>query len=32
VVYDFRPSRAGEHARNIMGTWNGKLACDDFAG
>ncbi|WP_200986630.1 IS66 family transposase [Pseudomonas cichorii] len=31
VVYDFSPSRAGEHARNFLGTWNGKLVCDDFA-
>lgn len=26
------PSRAGEHARNFLGTWNGKRVCDDFAG
>lgn len=32
VVYDFSPSRAGEHARNFMGNWKGKLVCDDFAG
>jgi transposase len=32
VVYDFSPSRAGEHARNFLGHWNGKLVCDDFAG
>ena len=32
VVYDFSPSRVGEHARNFLGTWNGKLVCDDFAG
>lgn len=32
VVYDFSLSRAGEHARNFFGTWNGKLVCDDFAG
>ncbi|MBD9609272.1 transposase [Pseudomonas sp. PvR086] len=32
VVYDFSPSRAGEHARNFLGRWNGKLVCDDFAG
>lgn len=31
-MYDFSPSRAGEHARNIPGQWNGKLVCDDFAG
>ncbi|WP_267130108.1 IS66 family transposase [Pseudomonas helleri] len=23
VVYDFSPSRAGEHARNFLGIWNG---------
>jgi hypothetical protein len=23
VVYDFSPSRAGEHARNFLGDWNG---------
>ncbi len=32
VVYDFSPSRAGEHARNFLDSWNGKLFCDDFAG
>lgn len=32
VVYDFSPSRAGEHARNFLGDWNGKLVCNDFAG
>lgn len=32
VVYDFSPSRAGEHARNFLGQWNGKPACNDFAG
>ncbi len=31
VVYDFSPSRAGEHARNF-GTCNAKLVCNDFAG
>ncbi len=25
VIYDFRPSRTGEHARNFLGDWNGKL-------
>jgi len=32
VVYDFSPSRAGEHARAFLSSWNGKLVCDDFAG
>ena len=32
VVYDFSPSRAGEHARNFLKGWKGKLVCDDFGG
>lgn len=32
VVYDFSPSRAGEHARAFLDHWNGKLVCDDFDG
>ncbi|QJI37138.1 IS66 family transposase [Pseudomonas sp. ADAK13] len=32
VVYDFGPSRAGEHARNFLQDWKGKLVCDDFGG
>ncbi|CRM71582.1 Transposase [Pseudomonas sp. 58 R 12] len=32
VVYDFSPSRAGEHARNFLKDWKGKLVCDDFGG
>ncbi|KPW79780.1 Transposase component, partial [Pseudomonas syringae pv. cerasicola] len=24
------PSRAGEHARNFLNDWPGKLVCDDF--
>jgi hypothetical protein len=32
VVYDSSPSRAGEHARNFLGTGSGKLVCVDFAG
>jgi len=32
VVYDFSPSRAGEHARNFLAGWKGKLVCDDFGG
>lgn len=32
VVYDCGPRRAGEHAHNFLGDWNGKLVCDDFAG
>ena len=32
VVYDFNESRAGKHAREFLGDWQGKLVCDDFAG
>ncbi len=32
VVYDFAPSRSGEHARAFHKGWQGKLVCDDFAG
>jgi transposase len=32
VVYEFAPTRAGEHARQFLHGWQGKLVCDDFAG
>ena len=32
VIYEFAPSRAGEHARNFLGDWQGKLVCDDYSG
>jgi transposase len=32
VVYNFAPSRAGEHARVFLGQWQGKLVCDDYSG
>ena len=32
VIYDFCESRAGEHAREFLGTWRGSLVCDDYAG
>lgn len=32
VVYEFAPSRAGEHARTFLQGWQGKLVCDDFSG
>lgn len=32
MVYDFSISRAGEHARNFLQDWKGKLVCDDFGG
>jgi transposase len=32
VVYDFRPSRAGQAARDFLKGWKGKLVCDDYSG
>ncbi|RIY40475.1 IS66 family transposase [Neopusillimonas maritima] len=32
VVYDFAPSRAGEHARAFLGSWQGNLVTDDYTG
>ena len=32
VVYDFADSRSGLHAREFLGTWSGKLVCDDYSG
>jgi hypothetical protein len=32
VVYDFADSRAGEHARTFLESWQGKLVCDDYSG
>jgi hypothetical protein len=32
VIYEFAPSRDGEHARNFLGDWQGKLVCDDYSG
>jgi transposase len=32
VVYKFAPSRACEHARTLLGDWQGKLVCDDYSG
>jgi transposase len=32
VVYDFTESRAGQHARDFLGTWRGTLICDDYSG
>lgn len=31
-VIHFSPSRPDEQGRNFLGTRNGKLVCDDFAG
>jgi transposase len=32
VIYDFADSRGGVHARDFLGTWSGKLVCDDYSG
>jgi transposase len=32
VVYDFAESRSGLHARAFLGSWAGRLVCDDYSG
>src|SRR5579871_2126928 len=32
VIYDFAESRSGQHARDFLGGWQGKLVCDDYSG
>jgi transposase len=32
VIYDFAEGRGGVHARTFLGSWAGKLVCDDYAG
>lgn len=32
MLYDFAPSRAGEHCRTFLEDWRGKLVTDDYAG
>jgi hypothetical protein len=32
LIYDFSESRSGHHARTFLGTWSGKLVCDDCCG
>ncbi|ANN73093.1 IS66 family transposase [Bordetella bronchialis] len=32
VVYDFAPSRAGEHCRTFLDDWRGRLVTDDYVG
>lgn len=32
VMYDFAEGRSGHYARAFLGTWSGKLICDDFSG
>ncbi len=32
VIYEFATSRAGEHARQMLGNWRGTLLTDDYSG
>jgi transposase len=32
VVYDFAETRGGRHAKEFVGSWKGKLVCDDYVG
>jgi transposase len=32
VVFDYQTSRAGAHARNFLGAWQGQLMVDDYGG
>ncbi|AOA59869.1 IS66 family transposase [Acinetobacter larvae] len=32
VIYDFQPSRSGQHAADFLRTWQGQLVCDDYSG
>ncbi len=32
VIYDFAEGRGGVHARDFLGSWSGKLVCDDYSG
>lgn len=32
VIYDFTETRAGKHAREFLGDWQGSILVDDFAG
>ena len=32
VIYDFADGRGGVHAQRFLGSWVGKLVCDDYAG
>ena len=32
VIYDFQPSRSGQHAENFLKGWQGQLICDDYSG
>lgn len=32
IIFDYQPSRAGEHARTFLQNWQGHLLTDDYAG
>ena len=32
VIYDFQPSRSGQHAEAFLKGWQGHLVCDDYSG
>ncbi|CAD9197430.1 IS66 family transposase [Acinetobacter bohemicus] len=32
VIYDFQPSRSGQHAEEFLKGWQGHLVCDDYSG
>jgi transposase len=32
VVYHFADGRSGHYARDFLGSWSGKLVCDDYSG
>ena len=32
VIYDFQPSRSGQHAEEFLNGWQGHLVCDDYSG
>ena len=32
VVFDYQPSRAGQHVKNFLSAWRGHLMVDDFGG
>ncbi len=32
VIYDFADSRSGQHVRDFLNRWSGKLVCDDYSG
>ena len=32
MIYDFAPGRGGQHVRDFLDEWKGKLICDDYSG